>query len=101
MIDIHSHIIPGVDDGSPSLEESLEMLKAAEEDGVKAMVATPHMFCQVSKIESIEQLQNQFLLLKKAFFLLLKKSIMTDYIYQNNVMQTFNRWNLFFGIVKF
>ena len=60
MIDIHSHIIPAVDDGSPSLEESLVMLKMAEADGVKAMVATPHMFSQVSKIKDIEQLRHQF-----------------------------------------
>lgn len=65
MIDIHSHIIPGVDDGSPSLEESLAILKMAEEDGVKAMVATPHMFCPVSEIKDVEQLQDQFLQLKK------------------------------------
>lgn len=44
MIDIHCHIIPGVDDGSFSPEESLEMLQIAHDDGIKAMVATPHVF---------------------------------------------------------
>jgi len=65
MIDLHSHIIPDVDDGSSSMEESIKMLKIAWEDGVKAMVATPHMFGQVSRIKSIEQLQQKFMELKK------------------------------------
>lgn len=42
MIDIHAHILPGVDDGSPSLASSLEMARLAVESGVTAMVATPH-----------------------------------------------------------
>lgn len=42
MIDIHSHIIPFVDDGSRSMEASLNMLKAAEEQGVTKIVCTPH-----------------------------------------------------------
>ena len=44
MIDIHSHILPELDDGSRSLEESLEMARIAAEDGITHMVATPHMF---------------------------------------------------------
>ena len=42
MIDIHSHILPGLDDGASSLEESLEMLKLAAESGTTDIVATPH-----------------------------------------------------------
>lgn len=42
MIDIHCHILPSVDDGSDSIETSLEMLKIASEDGVKTIFATPH-----------------------------------------------------------
>ena len=42
MIDIHVHILPEMDDGSQSLEESLDMLRIAVESGVNAMVATPH-----------------------------------------------------------
>lgn len=44
MIDIHSHIIPNIDDGSKSYEMSLEMLKRAEESGTKKIIATPHFF---------------------------------------------------------
>lgn len=41
-IDIHSHIIPGVDDGSQSIEESLLMLDKAYNEGIRTMIATPH-----------------------------------------------------------
>ena len=44
IIDIHSHIIPNIDDGAKSLEVTLEMLKNAEKDGTKKIVATPHYY---------------------------------------------------------
>ena len=44
MIDIHSHILPQLDDGAKSLEESLEMARIAAADGIQQMVCTPHMF---------------------------------------------------------
>ncbi len=44
MIDLHSHILPGLDDGARSTEESLEMARIAERDGVEKIVATPHLF---------------------------------------------------------
>lgn len=42
MIDIHSHILPGIDDGPENLESSLNMARMAVADGTRAMVATPH-----------------------------------------------------------
>ena len=43
MIDIHSHILCGVDDGSQSIEESVKMLHAAKEIGFDKIIATPHV----------------------------------------------------------
>ena len=42
MIDLHCHILHGLDDGPDSLDESLAMARRAVEDGVRAIVATPH-----------------------------------------------------------
>jgi len=42
MIDIHCHILPAVDDGPDTIEKSLRMAKAAVDDGIKTVVATPH-----------------------------------------------------------
>ena len=42
MVDIHTHILPGIDDGSGNMEESLEMARMAAEGGVGTMIATPH-----------------------------------------------------------
>jgi protein-tyrosine phosphatase len=42
MVDIHCHILPGMDDGAQSEEEALEMARAAVRDGIDAVIATPH-----------------------------------------------------------
>jgi protein-tyrosine phosphatase len=42
MVDIHAHILPGLDDGPETLHESIEMLHQAQTDGIQAIVATPH-----------------------------------------------------------
>lgn len=42
MIDLHCHILPGVDDGSPDLQESMAMAKKAVEAGITHLFATPH-----------------------------------------------------------
>jgi protein-tyrosine phosphatase len=42
MIDIHSHVLSGMDDGASTLEESLAMLEVARESGITGIVATPH-----------------------------------------------------------
>lgn len=44
MVDLHSHVVFGWDDGADSLEESLAMLRVAESEGTSVLAATPHMF---------------------------------------------------------
>lgn len=42
MVDIHSHVLPGIDDGPKKLEMSLDMIRRSYEEGTKDIVATPH-----------------------------------------------------------
>lgn len=46
VTDIHSHVLPGIDDGSKSLSESIELLKMEAEQGVRHVVATPHFYAR-------------------------------------------------------
>ena len=43
MIDLHSHLLPGIDDGPPDLEHSLQLAQAAVEQGTQVLAATPHL----------------------------------------------------------
>jgi len=67
MVDIHSHILPGVDDGAISMDESIEMLKKSANSGVDTIVATPHLMPgrYIAKAKStdtlISELQEQAL----------------------------------------
>ena len=49
MIDVHSHLLPGVDDGSPSIEVSLPVLRRFAADGVTCLVLTPHLVASRAK----------------------------------------------------
>jgi protein-tyrosine phosphatase len=43
VIDLHSHVLPGIDDGAADIEESLALLRVAAHDGTTALAATPHL----------------------------------------------------------
>ena len=43
MIDLHCHILPGIDDGAPDVDASLRMAEVAVEEGIETIVATPHV----------------------------------------------------------
>ena len=50
MVDLHTHLLPGVDDGSPSIEASRPVLEAFARDGVETVVCTPHL--EASRVAS-------------------------------------------------
>ncbi|AWK51240.1 capsular biosynthesis protein [Clostridium beijerinckii] len=54
IVDIHSHIIPGIDDGSKSMEMTLEMIRNAEKEGTKEIVATPHYLLEYGEATIID-----------------------------------------------
>ena len=52
MTDLHTHILPGMDDGAADLEQSLAMLRAERRQGVDTVVLTPHFYRVDETVES-------------------------------------------------
>jgi len=66
MIDLHCHILPGLDDGPVTIEDSAAMARQAEADGITAIVATPHIrhdhHVEVEEIASrVSQVQHELI----------------------------------------
>ena len=57
MVDIHSHIIPGIDDGAKNMEITLEMIKNAEREGTREIIATPHYLLEYGEA-TIEEVKS-------------------------------------------
>lgn len=58
-VDFHSHILPGIDDGSASVEESLAMLRLSAEQGIRHVVATPHFYAHRDTLERFLEARNR------------------------------------------
>ena len=54
MYDLHAHILPGLDDGATSMDESVEMARVAASQGTRAILATPHRK-DVTELHSVAQ----------------------------------------------
>lgn len=59
MIDFHSHILPRMDDGSKSIEESLEMLRRLAAQGITKVVATPHFYANDESVAEFLERRKQ------------------------------------------
>lgn len=64
MVDCHSHLLPGVDDGVQSMEESLQILREMEQQGIRRVWLTPHI---------MEDIPNETLALQRKFWELLQQ----------------------------
>lgn len=51
IVDFHSHILPGIDDGAKDIAMAREMLRAEEQSGVEKIVATPHFYMSEESVE--------------------------------------------------
>lgn len=59
MIDMHAHVLPGVDDGPKTIMESIDIIRKAEEQGITGIIATPHAYhpqYHVSKEQVLEEM---------------------------------------------
>jgi protein-tyrosine phosphatase len=63
--DIHSHILPGIDDGSPDIETSLRLVKGLYNLGIRKSVATPHVISDLYR-NTPETINNALIKLKEA-----------------------------------
>ena len=64
IIDIHSHLLPNVDDGSRSLEESIQVIRQAVNDGTTKLIITPHYAPEFNYITAAKDLKKAFKKLK-------------------------------------
>ena len=80
-VDNHSHILPGVDDGVKTLEESLEILSFLEELGVKTLWLTPHIMEDVPN--TTEGLKAHFEALEAAYKGPVKLHLAAEYMMDN------------------
>lgn len=65
MIDVHTHILFGVDDGAKTIEDSIEMIKKARDIGISHIVLTPHVSCYRSYASPKDLIMKHFDLLKE------------------------------------
>ena len=67
MVDLHTHILPAVDDGAQTLEESLKLLYVLGEQGVDKVVLSPHFYAHMEPVDAfLERRNTQAEVLKKA-----------------------------------
>lgn len=67
LVEVHSHILPGIDDGSPDVETSLKMIEALQSQGAKAIVLTPHYYSDsISYEDFVARRDNALHLLEKS-----------------------------------
>ena len=59
MIDWHSHILPGIDDGSRDVSESLALIEKLSEQGVDTVVATPHFYADDNSVDAFLEKRNK------------------------------------------
>lgn len=91
--DIHSHILPDVDDGSPDMETTLQMLRQAMEENICTMIATPHYIAgrkntPVAELMRIrDQVQDEAQKMNKDFRLLLGNEL----FYSESILDALKR----------
>lgn len=59
LIDIHTHILPGIDDGSRNLDETMALLREEYHQGIDLVVATPHFYAQEMTVKDFLQLRDE------------------------------------------
>lgn len=92
-IDIHSHILPGLDDGAKSMEKSLEMLEIAREEGISKIILTPHNMpgkgCPTREV--LEERMSQLRESAREAGIQIELYLGTEYFYREEVSELLER----------
>jgi len=99
MIDFHTHILPLMDDGSKSIEESIKMLKMLSAQGVKRIVATPHFYANDESVDKfLERREKSYKSLTEKLSVDLPEIILgAEVRYYNGISRMENLDKLFIG----
>lgn len=90
MIDIHSHILPFVDDGAKNMDEAIEMTKIAYESGISTIIATPHYI----ENEGYNSYQENLKILDKLKMELKERNINVEILLGNELFITYDVFKL-------
>src|SRR6201992_1179625 len=63
MIDMHSHVLPGIDDGAPTVADSIFLIRRMQALGIKKIIATPHIMADYYR-NNAETIGNSLAILK-------------------------------------
>lgn len=67
MIDLHTHLLPGIDDGAKSLEEAVQIIRQGRKIGITAICTTPHLSSSFTK-DRTEKIMENFLMLQERIY---------------------------------
>lgn len=81
-VDFHTHILPNIDDGSKSLEESMDMLREESRQGIDLLFLTPHFYPTQMNVE-------QFIILREKMLQRLQKAIKENSIDSQGKVESF------------
>ena len=86
FIDIHSHILPGIDDGAKDIEESIELLSEMKKMGFSKIIATPHTYAGVHDNENndIKKSYDSLIKVTKNHF---KIDYASEYLLENSIIE--------------
>ena len=106
MIDIHNHVLPNIDDGSKSMEMSLNMLKYAYEQGVTDVVNTVHfqhpLFLNIDhSLENFERIAESLRLKLMEFQIPIKIHLGSEVFYYENLLKISNKPMVTIGSGKY
>ena len=95
MIDMHCHILPGIDDGASDLEEALEMARIAESEGIKKIVNTSHFHPEFKYTmgEELVEAINSFNVALKANKIDLEVLIGNEIYYTDEIIEELHNLN--------